>query len=116
MADSSREVERQVEAIHRDGYVVVPDLLSAREIESVRRALAPSLGGKHFGRNDFEGHRTQRIYSLVAVDPVFADLAEHPRILALCDAFLASNYLLTASQAICIRPWPHPIPSPFRPT
>lgn len=104
MEDAKREIERQVEAIERDGYGLIPDLLAPREVESMRRALARSLDDGRFGRNDFEGHRTQRIYSLVAVDRVFADLAEHPRILALCDRFLATNYLLTASQAICIHP------------
>jgi len=39
-----------------------------------------------------------------ALAPVFAALVEHPRVLAICDAFLAPNYLLTAAQAICIHP------------
>src|SRR5262249_21820628 len=51
----------------------------------------------------FEGYQTDRIYSLVAVHPVFADLVEHPRILAVCDALLQPNYLLSASQAINVR-------------
>src|SRR5262249_31544606 len=41
---------------------------------------------------------------LVGRHRIFADLVEHPRILAICDAFLAPNYLLTASQAIRIHP------------
>ena len=70
----------------------------------MRLALAPHLGAELWGRNDFEGHRTRRIYSLVGKGRVFEDLAEHPRILAICDALLEPNYLLTASQAIEIHP------------
>jgi ectoine hydroxylase-related dioxygenase (phytanoyl-CoA dioxygenase family) len=44
------------------------------------------------------------VYSLPAIAPVFADLIEHPLVLAILDAFLAPNYLLTAAQAIRIHP------------
>src|SRR5262249_46764622 len=54
--------------------------------------------------NDFEGFRTERVYSLVGRGRVFEDLVEHPRVLGICDALLEPNYLLTASQAINIHP------------
>jgi ectoine hydroxylase-related dioxygenase (phytanoyl-CoA dioxygenase family) len=95
---------RDVEAIRAEGLVVIEGLLAAAELRACREALAPHLENELFGRNPFEGLRTQRIYSLPAVAPVLADLVEHPRVLAICDAFLAPNYLLTAAQAICIHP------------
>ena len=61
-----------------------------------------------YGRNPFEGHKTQRVYTLVARGRLFEDLVEHPRILAICDQFLLPNYLLTANQAICIHPGEQP--------
>jgi ectoine hydroxylase-related dioxygenase (phytanoyl-CoA dioxygenase family) len=69
--------------------------------------LAPHLS-RHRGRNRFEGQATERIYTLVARHRVFQDLAEHPRILRLCDRLLQRGYLLTASQAICIYPGERP--------
>ena len=93
-----------VEALRADGYVVLEGFLSPSELDAIRAALAPHLGREQFGRNPFEGLRTQRVYNLPALGRVFADLIEHPRVLALCDAFLAPNYLLTAAQAICIHP------------
>lgn len=60
--------------------------------------------GSHAGRNDFEGLRTERVYTLVARGRVFWDIALDERVLALCERFLLPNFLLTASQAICIRP------------
>jgi ectoine hydroxylase-related dioxygenase (phytanoyl-CoA dioxygenase family) len=99
-----------VAAIRDRGFVVIPDLLSADQLAGMRRALVPHLRAELLGRNNFEGHRTERVYSLVGRDPLFADLAEHPRILAICDAFLEPNYLLTASQAINIHPGETPQP------
>jgi ectoine hydroxylase-related dioxygenase (phytanoyl-CoA dioxygenase family) len=96
--------ERDVDEIRRRGFVVLDGFLDAHDVAAMRAALRPNLRSELFGRNDFEGHRTERVYSLVGVDRIFADLVEHPRILAICDAFLEPNYLLTASQAINIHP------------
>src|SRR5687767_7543911 len=99
---SQRAVEA-MEAIRRDGYVIIENLLSASELGAVREALVPYLD-RQFGRNAFEGKKTERIYSLVGKGKPFADLVEHPLVLEVCDAFLQPNYLLTASQAIRIHP------------
>lgn len=95
---------RDVEELRAQGHVVIEGFLSAAELRAVRAALAPHLGQERLGRNAFEGRRTQRVYNLPALGRVFADMIEHPRILAICDAFLAPNYLLTAAQAINILP------------
>jgi ectoine hydroxylase-related dioxygenase (phytanoyl-CoA dioxygenase family) len=103
-------VAREVASIRDAGFVVIPDLIPPGDLAELRGALAPALDAELYGRNDFEGHRTQRVYSLVAQAPVFAALVEHPLVLALCDAFLEPNYLLTASQAIRILPGETPQP------
>jgi ectoine hydroxylase-related dioxygenase (phytanoyl-CoA dioxygenase family) len=103
-------VKRDLAAIEEHGFVVIERLLSEEDLAEIRRELAPQLAADPFGRNNFEGHRTQRVYSLVGKGKIFEDLAEHPRILALCDALLRPNYLLTASQAICIHPGETPQP------
>ena len=101
-------VARDVARMRTDGYVVVDALLSPAEVAAARAALTPHLGRELFGRNPFEGLRTQRVYTLPALAPIFAAIVEHPRVLAICDAFLAPNYLLTAAQAICIHPGEQP--------
>src|SRR5215470_16953333 len=98
------ETARDVATLQTDGWLVLPELLPGPVLAEMRAALAPHLQQDRLGRNDFEGYRTDRIYSLVAVHPIFTDLVEDPRILAICDALLQPNYLLTASQAIHIRP------------
>jgi ectoine hydroxylase-related dioxygenase (phytanoyl-CoA dioxygenase family) len=81
--------------------------MNAARLAEVRRVLAFYLG-THSGRNPFEGHNTERVYTLVARGRIFWDIALDARVLALCERFLLPNFLLTASQAICIRPGERP--------
>ncbi len=97
------DAEAHLAALAGEGFTIIPDFLSASQIGCVRAALAPHLGG-HAGRNDFEGFDTERVYTLVARGRLFEELAEDPRLIALFDANLLPGYLLTASQAINIRP------------
>ena len=90
--------------IRREGFVVLPDVLTAGEVAAMRAALAPWLQGERMGRNDFEGFHTERVYALLAKDPALALLVEHPRLLAIVDRLLASHYLLSAFLAIHVHP------------
>ncbi|HJQ82820.1 MAG TPA: phytanoyl-CoA dioxygenase family protein [Candidatus Binatia bacterium] len=98
------DTARDLAAIERDGFVVIPGLIPPGDLAVMRDVLRPHLDAELLGRNDFEGHRTQRVYALVGLHRAFQDLVEHPRILGVCDALLEQNYLLTASQAINILP------------
>lgn len=95
--------------LDEQGYTVIPDFLDEALLARVRAGLAPHLD-THAGRNNFEGLRTERVYTLVGRGRVFEAIAEDARILALLEALLAPGYLLTASQAICIRPGETPQP------
>ena len=99
----SFDLEASAGAIERDGYCVIEDFMDASRLAEVRRVLGFYLGS-HAGRNPFEGHSTERVYTLVARGRVFWDIALDERVMALCDRFLLPGCLLTASQAICIRP------------
>ena len=98
---------------HEQGFVVIRDVLGTDEVEALRAALQPYLDLGWQGRNDFEGERTQRVYSLVGRGAVFERTVEHPVVLELVDALLKPGYLLTASQAICIHPGETPQPVHF---
>ena len=117
-------VDADMAALDRDGYVIWENLLSADECEQIREAVTPGLG--HTGRNNFEGRRTQRIYSVLSRTRGCDRLADHPRVLAVLDRLFMPNYLLSALQAINIQPGeaaqlPHhddgfyPIPRPRDP-
>lgn len=103
------DLDAHARAIDRDGYTVIRDFLPAPALAEVRRVLGFYLGS-HGGRNNFEGYATERVYTLVARGRIFWDIVTDPRILALCARYLLPNFLLTASQAIEIRPGETPQP------
>jgi len=88
--------------VQRDGYVILPDLLSAGQLAGMKEAVAPLLD-RH-GRNPFEGRDTQRVYSVLNKTRACDVIADHPRVLALLDRLLLPNYLLSMLQVINILP------------
>jgi ectoine hydroxylase-related dioxygenase (phytanoyl-CoA dioxygenase family) len=98
-----------IRRIEADGYTVIPDFLDADTLAEVRRVLGFYIGS-YSGRNDFEGTRTERVYTLVARGRVFWPIVLDPRVMALCEHYFQPGYLLTASQAIEIRPGETPQP------
>lgn len=103
-------LERRLAEYRERGFVVLPDVLAAGEVDALRAAVQPYLDLGARGRNNFEGERTQRVYSLVGRGAVFERTAEHAVVLEMLDALLEPGYLLTASQAICIQPGESPQP------
>ncbi|WP_330180273.1 phytanoyl-CoA dioxygenase family protein [Nocardia sp. NBC_01503] len=95
-------VDADLAALLRDGYVILPDLITAHELQAIRDDTDPLLNLK--GRNNFEGHATQRIYSVLNKTRSCDRLAAHPRVLALLDRLLMPNYLLSMLQVINILP------------
>lgn len=93
-----------VAQLRSQGYVVLHDVLSDGEVELIRDEMAPLLASAPFGRNDFEGVRSQRVYALLAKAPSTAVLATHPDLATLLDQLLHSAYLLSAHIAINVHP------------
>jgi ectoine hydroxylase-related dioxygenase (phytanoyl-CoA dioxygenase family) len=92
-----------------DGFTIIYDFLQQHDQLAVTEQYNALLG--HYqGRNPFEGQQTERVYTLVARHRLFQDIASDPRVMALCDAILEPNYLLTASQAISLSPGETPQP------
>lgn len=99
---SPEVVDTDLAALQRDGYVILPDLLTAADVDEIRASVIPLLDRN--GRNAFEGHGTQRIYSVLNKTRSCDHLADHPRVLALLDRLLMPNYLLSMLQVINISP------------
>jgi len=91
------------ERMRADGFTIIEGFLSRDIVAAFRAALAPHLGA-HLGRNPFEGHRTERVYTLVARGRVFEDIAADNRLMSLIGAFLRPGFLLSASHSINILP------------
>jgi len=94
----------ELEQLHEEGYVVLPEVLSPDALARVREQLDPYLQGEYPGRNDFEGLRSERVYALLDKAPAIGELVGHPRTLGLIDQLLQPNYLLSACLAILLHP------------
>ena len=96
-------VESYIDAIKKDGYVIIPDVFNFSEVQQFKDALSPYLMGQK-GRNNFEGYETERVYALLAKHTIFSKLVEHPLIISIVDQFLLPSYLLWGFLAINIHP------------
>jgi ectoine hydroxylase-related dioxygenase (phytanoyl-CoA dioxygenase family) len=107
---STVDIEVAEQAVRNDGYLILEGLLGPDEVQAVKSALSPWLQGERYGRNDFEGEHTERVYALLAKAPALACIIEHPLVLALLDRLLPPHYLLSAALAINVHPGETPQP------
>ncbi len=87
------------------GYVTLRGLISEESAAQMREGLQSLLGP--LGRNNFEGHQTQRSYSLLAKTRAVDSLVTHPLIMAILQCRIPEA-LLSACQAINICPGEQP--------
>jgi len=104
---STQSVEAAIEnvtnAIEQDGWAIVPDAMNAEWVAGARADLTRILESTPFGRDDFEGHKTRRVYALFAKTRTFDAAATHPIVLGVLDRVIG-NYQLSAPTGIEIGP------------
>jgi ectoine hydroxylase-related dioxygenase (phytanoyl-CoA dioxygenase family) len=97
-------VNAELDHLLEQGYVILREIIGPGTVAAVHDQLDPYLQGRYPGRNDFEGYQSERVYGLLDKAPVIADLVAHPQVLALLDAVMEPNYLLSACLAIQLNP------------
>lgn len=96
--------EAHLAAIRADGYTILEHAVSQDVVGAIRDELSPYLKGEYFGRNDFEGFKSERVYALLDKSPSMTHIVEHADVLALVDNLLPKNYLLSSALAINVHP------------
>lgn len=123
------DVQNHLERIDRDGYTIIPDVLSKDDADSIvadLERLDRELG-IDFASNDFEGRKTRRIYNLLVHGPRFQPIPVHPRVLPVVDGVLDPGCLVSSLSSIAIHPGERaqpihaddqllPLPKPHVPT
>jgi ectoine hydroxylase-related dioxygenase (phytanoyl-CoA dioxygenase family) len=99
-----RSMESWREQFDEQGYLVFDRVLSESLLDRVRDGLQPWLQQDLPGRNNFEGHSSNRVYALLDKSPVFSELVAHPLSLAFAEADLGRSCLLSACLAIQLNP------------
>jgi hypothetical protein len=101
-------------ALERDGFAVLPDVLSAPEVERVRSRLVEVARLERAADIDHDprwedGPRNQRVFGLLDKGEEFIELVEHPAAMALMGHLLQPEFLLSSITANITGPAGHPM-------
>jgi ectoine hydroxylase-related dioxygenase (phytanoyl-CoA dioxygenase family) len=96
-------VEAVAAQVLADGYAIVPNVAAPAMIDVMRASLEPLLDRTEPGNNSFLGHRTRRVFSLLAKVRTFDDAILDPLVLGVADRILVHHQMCVAT-AIQIHP------------
>lgn len=97
---------QHIEAVRRDGYTIVENAIQPELVDALNEALARlerDLGARP-AENQFEGHRTVRIYNLLAYGAPFTDVPVHASVLPIVEGVLDPGCLVSSLSSIAIDP------------
>jgi hypothetical protein len=99
-------VEAVVDAIRRDGAVIVDRLVPNDLLDTLAAELGPSFAETGFGTDEFNGLHTRRTGALIARSETARQLVQHPLVLGATKEMLShsTNFQLHITQAIAIGP------------
>jgi hypothetical protein len=100
---TARATDDIVEALERDGYATVPGVFAAADVERARDELRVLLETTPYGRGDFEGRATRRVYALFGKTRALDPFALHPLVLSVLDRVLG-HYQFSTPAAVEVGP------------
>jgi len=104
MNDAERQAH--VERVRRDGFTIVENAIAPGLVDALNAALLrlerefdvkPAMNG-------FEGHKTVRIYNLLAFGAPFTDVPVHANVLPVVEEVLDPGCLISSLSSIAIDP------------
>jgi len=127
--DVEPHVEEHVKEIDEQGYTIVEDAIDPDLVDALQRNLArlEEVFEVEPSPNSFEGHRTLRIYNLLAFGELYERIPVHANVLPIVERVLDPGCLVSSLSSIDILPGEiaqpiHaddqliPIPKPHPPT
>lgn len=95
---------QHMEAIERDGFTIIPDVLTPAEADSLRADLdrIERREGIVPARNPFEGHHTVRIYNLLGRGACYTRIPVDEKVLPVVEAVLDAGCLISSLSSIAI--------------
>jgi ectoine hydroxylase-related dioxygenase (phytanoyl-CoA dioxygenase family) len=104
MNDAERQAH--VERVRRDGFTIVENAIEPGLVDALNAALLRlerELDVKP-AMNGFEGHKTVRIYNLLAFGAPFTDVPVHASVLPVVEEVLDPGCLISSLSSIAIDP------------
>lgn len=105
-----RPLAQAAEQLQRDGWCVLPGVLTPEQSTSVLHQLwQTAAASRARGRETFvpyldPNESNVRVFDLLEADPVFRELIRHPQALALVEALLGPDILISNFTANIARP------------
>ena len=96
------DIENYSSILSEQGYVIIPNLLDLQAREEIQQELGQY--SDKFGRNNFEGKKTRRIYALLRKCPSVARCFAHPLVTGILDKYLSPGYYSMICQTADIHP------------
>jgi ectoine hydroxylase-related dioxygenase (phytanoyl-CoA dioxygenase family) len=102
ITDSHRsDVDALVSELDANGVVVLPNLLSAERLRDMQKAFAVKL--RRMRWNNLDGYHKNELYrhmvaDVLLLDQGFVDLALHPLVKDILNAYLGTDYELTEAK------------------
>ena len=88
---ANADIQTIMSVIERDGAVILKDVLSSEQLQSLRDEISPYINATEDGRDDFTGRHTTRTGALVARSAMCRDMVMNETVLAAADDFLLPN-------------------------
>uniref|UniRef100_UPI000A3DB415 phytanoyl-CoA dioxygenase family protein n=1 Tax=Nonomuraea sp. SBT364 TaxID=1580530 RepID=UPI000A3DB415 len=89
-------------ALHRDGFLVLPGVLTPAACRRIRAELTPLLGPA--GRDPFRARHVRQVFGVLHNTRAVDRLLDHPAALAFLDRLLLPNFLLSELEVIEVAP------------
>jgi hypothetical protein len=110
MNDFTQQIAEAIAEIDANGFAIVPDALTPAQVEhTLERLWAASNESERRGNpTHIDGldpnAENVRVFNLIDLDPVFAELIDHPTARALAAGVLGHDYIISNFTANIARP------------
>jgi ectoine hydroxylase-related dioxygenase (phytanoyl-CoA dioxygenase family) len=104
VSHDAANIEAHVEAVARDGYTVLEDVIAPDLVASLADDLLrlEAIYEVRPADNSFEGARTVRIYNLLALGRIYEQVPVHEQVLAIVERVLDPGCLVSSLSSISI--------------
>jgi len=89
-------------ALRRDGYVILENLMPPAALDALRAELDRLNAATPWGRYEFEGRRTHRVYNLFGKTRAADPFAMNPTVIALAESYFDDQVQLSVGQGMTI--------------
>ena len=92
------------ERLARDGYVIIQDQLSPRHLDELAAEFDRLHASTMLGDGEFAGYNSKRVYNILAKSSLLNALVLHPTPLAMAEAHLDDQILLSTATSVELHP------------